>query len=175
MRRLSFLAPLLLLALCFAGCATTTQGKLDQAKQLYTASVGELDDLREAGLIDAKTYHNNITPARRAAWAAIQKAEEYMKAGMTDQVTAALNVAQAALLELQKYRATPPTQPLKGVVDPISGALLVLGLLSRLAPVLQKAFSGQELTEEERKTLDEVAASENARADRLDAEAAKEA
>ena len=170
-------AGLLLVPLFIGGCASSPQAQLDTAKSLYNATLGEIDDLREAGQIDAGTYHNVITPVRKSAWAAIQKADVAVKTGQTDQLKTILDSVNASLLELQKYRkkvsslAPSATQPAQAAVDPISAALLLLGLINRLAPVVQKALSGTELTDEERKVLDDAAVAENARADRLDAEA----
>jgi hypothetical protein len=173
------------------GCASnspnppTAQDEADQIEGLYGPTVAELNDLYEAGVISADTYHNVVTPARKSIRAGLDEAKRAIAGGDVDRAKVLLDGINSSLIELQKYRlsahpsgaaTTQPTSagPLRAGADPVTAAILVLTVISRLTPIVQKVLKGEQLTDEERATIEKYSADEDARADRLDAQAAAE-
>lgn len=155
------------LALCSGtpGCAVTPVADVDRAETLYAQTLAAVNDAKEVGLIDDRTYVDVVTPARRTARVSIDRARAAVQAGDPSRAQVFLDAANAALLKIQSLRQKA------GAADPISTAILLLGLITRLTPVARKLVSGAELTDEERSLVESASAVETARADRLDAEA----
>ena len=174
---------LLVCPLLLGGCSKSAQGGLDQVQSVYVQVLGDINDAREAGLIDARTYVEKVTPARKAFNAAIERAKASIAGGDDEGARIAIEAAKSALLELQKLRGSGkassigPRFPLPMAmagVDPVSIGLLITSAMLRLLTLNRKILSGEALDEIERAELDRLTAVENARADALDRSAQDE-
>jgi hypothetical protein len=108
-------------------------------------------------------------------------------AGEADKAKVILQTVNDAILELEKYLLPSPGELKPPATRPTSqpvqastagaGILLALSILQnwgKVQPVVEKLIKGEELTPEERALAERNSAAADARADRLDAEAADE-
>lgn len=179
-----FAATIISLPFFATGCTGSAQAQLDRAEVLYGTTVGGLDTAYETGMISPKTQLQTVSPARKEARKALDAAKASYKLGDPGWKVL-LDTANGILLDLQKkYTPGAATKPSAATIragSPIQtaggipAALLLLQVISQLAPVAAKMFKGEELTPEERALAEKHSADADARADADDADAAKRA